>query len=336
MLSPETLRPAGGGQAHRHTRPPEAAEIQPGTWTRGDGRADPISGFDRNRRFGPSLRVQAERMVTGAFARQYWCVVALWAVTNAVFWIWWLQPERMRVPALFVLLSLALSYEGTIVPSVYLFLIGRMRRPRPFQAPPGLKVALITACVPGSESLDIIVGQLEALTQVRYPHDSWVLDEGNDPAVRAAAARLGVRYFTRKGVERYNQPDWPLKAKTKAGNINAWLDAHGRDYDFLVQLDVDHVPQANYLDRVLGYFRDSGVAWVQAPSLYGNLDNWVARGSAEQDRMWQGPIQQGFFGTCEAPLIINSHCTYRMSALLEIGGYQQTRSEDHLNMVALA
>ena len=283
-----------------------------------------------------SLRVQSERLVSGGAARVYWLIAAIWIGTNALFWGWWLQPERVAVPALFVLLTLAFAYEGSIVPTFYLFLIGRMRKPRPLSPPTGRKVALITPCVPSSESLEVIERQLEALSRVQYAHDSWVLDEGNDPAVRAAAARFGVRYFTRKDVARYNQAAWPFKARTKAGNINAWVDAHGRDYEFLVQLDIDHVPVPHYLDRVLGYFRDPGVAWVQAPSLYGNLDNWIARGAAEQDRMWQDPIQKGFFGACETPLIINSHCTYRVSALLEIGGFQQTRSEDHLNMVALA
>ncbi len=230
----------------------------------------------------------------------------------------------------------AFAYEASLLPTAYLYFVAHMRTPIAIPAPTMLRVALITLCVPDKESIEIVERQLQALTQVRYPHDSWVLDEGNSAAIRAVAARYGVRYFTRGGIARYNERTPPFKAKTKAGNVNAWLDGHGKDYDFFVQFDIDHRPLPAYLDRVLGYFQDPGVAWVQAPSLYGNLDNWVARGAAEQELVLQGPLQQGFYGSTEAPFIIGSHTTYRMSAILEIGGFQATRAEDHLDSLVLA
>ena len=68
----------------------------------------------------------------------------------------------------------------------------------------------------------------------------------------------GVSYFTRHG-RGWNQPPPPFQAKTKAGNVNAWLDhvqTLALDYEVFVQLDIDHRPRPDYLDRVLGYFRD--------------------------------------------------------------------------------
>jgi cellulose synthase (UDP-forming) len=103
-----------------------------------------------------------------------------------------------------------------------------------------------------------------------------------------------------------------------------------------VQLDIDHRPRADYLARVLGYFRDKTVAWVQAPSVCGNLDNWTARGLAEQDLIFQGPLQMGFYGATGTPFIIGSHTSYRTAAVREIGGFQPTRAEDHLDTVVLA
>jgi cellulose synthase/poly-beta-1,6-N-acetylglucosamine synthase-like glycosyltransferase len=283
-----------------------------------------------------SIRVQSTPALTRGQVRMHTCFSLIWLAANALFWVWWLQPARVGVPWLFALLSIALAYDATVLPTAYLFFVRRMREPRPFVAPPGMRVALITLCVPSQESLEVIRAQLLAMTRVEYPHDSWVLDEGDDGAVRALAASLGVRYFTRAGIARYNQPEAPFKAKTKAGNVNAWLEAHGSAYDYFVQLDIDHRPRPDYLHRVLGYFRDRQVAWVQAPSTYGNLDNWVARGAAEQELVLQGPLQRGFYGHSETPFIIGSHCTYRMSAIGEIGGFQPTRAEDHLDTVMLA
>ena len=290
----------------------------------------------RRRRACPRRVSSGSRSSSGEPALIYSLLVGLWVLVNVGFWGWWLRPAHVEQVSLFVLFSAVFFYDVTFLPSMYLYFVWRMARPKHLAAQPGLKVALITLCVPSSESIAVIGRQLEALTRVRYPHDSWVLDEGADPEVRALAERLGVRYFTRKGREQYNQSVPPFTAKTKAGNVNAWLDQHGQDYEIFVQFDIDHRPNPAYLDRVLGYFRDPSVAWVQAPSLYHNLDNWVARGAAEQELVLQGPLQQGFFGNSETPFIIGSHCTYRTRAIQEIGGFQPTRAEDHLDTVILA
>ncbi|MCJ7812185.1 hypothetical protein MUP95_02555, partial [bacterium] len=49
----------------------------------------------------------------------------------------------------------------------------------------------------------------------------------------------GVEHFTRKGIEKWNQSKPPFQKKTKAGNVNAWLDTYGYQYEFFVQLDID-------------------------------------------------------------------------------------------------
>ena len=171
-----------------------------------------------------------------------------------------------------------------------------------------------------------------------------LVDKEHSPEIQALAELLGVFYYsrhdsTRWGKERvadWNQPTAPFKARTKAGNVNSWIDAYGDSYSHFTQLDIDHIPVPAYLHKVLGFFLDPKVKWVQAPSVYGNLDHWTARGSAEQEFVLQGPLQMGFFGFCRTPFIIGSHCTYDMQAIKEIGGFQPTRAEDHLDTVFLA
>jgi cellulose synthase (UDP-forming) len=264
---------------------------------------------------------------------------ALWLVVLVRFCAYWARGEHRGDPALFIPATLAMAYLVAGLPTFFWFYVGRMRRPVHMPAPAGLRVAVITLCVPSHESLDIIERQLRALARIRYPHDSWVLDEGADPRVRRLAAATGVRYFTRKGVARWNRPGPPFQARTKAGNVNAWLDAvadAGEDYDVFVQLDVDHHPRPEYLDRTLGFFADPDVAWVQAPSVSHNLESWTARGLAEQDVILQGPLQMGFYGYSGTPFIIGSHTTYRTASIRAIGGFQPTRAEDHLDTVVLA
>jgi cellulose synthase (UDP-forming) len=267
----------------------------------------------------------------------YLALSALWVVVLLRFWSFWLQDAHRGTLALYIPATVALAYLSAGLPTFFWFYVGRMRRPAEAPPPPGMRVAMITLCVPSHETLEVIEGQLRALEEVRYPHDSWILDEGADPAVERLAAQLGVRYFTRRGVARWNEPGPPFQAKTKAGNVNAWLDhVAGEDYDCFVQLDIDHRPRPEYLDRTLGHFSDPRVAWVQAPSVCHNLDSWTARGQAEQDLVLQGPLQMGFYGQSRTPFIIGSHTTYRTSAVRAIGGFQPTRAEDHLDTVVLA
>jgi cellulose synthase/poly-beta-1,6-N-acetylglucosamine synthase-like glycosyltransferase/beta-mannanase len=232
---------------------------------------------------------------------------------------------------------MALLYEFLILPTTFLYFVLKAKLPKKRIAPKNKKVAVISLCVPAVESLDIVENQIRAMANIEYPHDSWILDEGNSPQIKAIADKYGVKHFSRKGVKAYNKSTPPFMKKTKAGNVNAWID-HVKDigYDYFVQLDIDHIPKPNYLNKTLGYFRDDKVAWVQAPSVYKNLDSWTARGAAEQELVLQGPLQMGFYGFNETPFIIGSHCTYRMKAISEIGGFQPTRAEDHLDTVLLA
>ncbi len=270
---------------------------------------------------------------------------------SGYFWAWWVLPGHAGNLALFAVTSAALFYNVTVLPAFYLFYLGQMRRPVPVDVRDaeavGIvgRVAVISLTVPGSESLDIARRQLAAMIEIRYPHDSWILvDKEHSPEIAQLARRMGVLYFCRHdvsswgtdGTARWNAPGPPFQAGTKAGNVNSWLDQFGDRYTHFAQFDIDHHPVASYLERVLGFFVDPRVAWVQAPSVYGNHEHWTARGSSEQEVVLQGPLQMGFFGFCRTPFIIGSHCTYDMQAIRGIGGFQPTRAEDHLDTVCLA
>src|SRR3989344_1587950 len=192
-----------------------------------------------------------------------------------------------------------------------------------------LRVAFLTCFVPGKEPIDLLEKTLTAMVSVRYVHDTWVLDEGNDKDVKRLCNRLGVKHFSRAGVEKYNQAEGYFRTKTKAGNHNSWRDLHEDDYDIVAQIDMDHVPKPEYLERTLGYFKDSKVALVAMPQIYKNLDNWIAKGSAEQAYFFHGQIQKGYYGV-DMPLLIGTSHLYRSKAMKKIGGYAPTIVEDHL------
>jgi len=206
-----------------------------------------------------------------------------------------------------------------------------MRRPRAVLPRSGWKVAVATTHVPGVEPLDLLEHTLRALVDLGYPHDTWVLDEGDDGQVKQLCAALGVHHFSRKSFPRYQTEVGMFRKASKHGNYNAWLHEIGFDrYEILTAFDPDHVPDRAYLDKVLGYFDDARVGYVQAPQVYGNQgDNFIARGAAEETYEFYSLVQMACFGK-GLPLIIGCHNTHRLSALRECGGFAAHDADDLL------
>ncbi|MFJ9109230.1 glycosyltransferase family 2 protein [Streptomyces sp. NPDC102283] len=203
------------------------------------------------------------------------------------------------------------------------------RDPVPVIPESGTKVAFLTSFVPGKEPLEMVTKTLEAAVKIRHRGlmHVWLLDEGDDPAVKEVCARLGVHHFSRKGVAHWNQAKGPHRAKTKHGNYNAWLDAHGGDYDFFASVDTDHIPMANYLERMLGYFRDPDVGFVIGPQVYGNYDTFVTKAAESQQFLFHALIQRAG-NRYGSPMFVGTSNAVRISALKQIGGLYDSITED--------
>ncbi len=232
-----------------------------------------------------------------------------------------------------VLVQGLVAFRGLV--TTYFVVNGR--DPIPMQSPPGLRVAVLTTIVPGKEPVDLVFNTLRAMRRLRHngPLDVWLLDEGNSPEVKALCEEIGVRHFSRKGVERWNQPDGRFKTKTKHGNHNSWRDKHAANYDVVAQMDPDHVPYPHFLERTIGYFSDPDVGFVVAPQVYGNInESFVARGAAQMSYIFHGVTQRGGnkFG---APILIGTNHLYRPATFDVIGGYQDSIIEDHLTAMVV-
>jgi cellulose synthase (UDP-forming) len=261
-----------------------------------------------------------------------------------VFAAWWLQPAHLPTNftgpshlidvAIFLLLTAVVSHR--IFMDCYTWVV--IRRIQPKAAAPipedGLAVAFITTFVPGVEGLDLLARTLPAIRDVDYPHDTWLLDEGNDASARALCESLGVRYFTRSGAREYNLIAGPYTAKTKGGNHNSWYDAHGSSYDIVAQIDTDFIPSHNFLTETLGHFRDPEIGWVGTPQIYGNTDSFIARGAAQQQFSFYGPVLRGMSGRRMANMIGANHIV-RVAALKDIDFYAGHLTEDLLTGMRL-
>jgi cellulose synthase (UDP-forming) len=236
------------------------------------------------------------------------------------FALWWFRAHHVNSLTLFVLLSFATWY------GVFRILVGwynlfHVDQPEPIAAPPGLSVAIFTTSSPG-EPYEMFVRTLAAAREIRYPHTTYLLDDTRDPRFRALAEEMGAVHLELVGIP-----------GAKAGKINAALERTSED--FILVLDPDHIPFPEFLDRVLGYFDDAEVGFVQVAQAYGNAaESFVARAAAEQTYAFYGPILQGMHGT-GTTVAIGANCTFRREALASIGGHGIGLAEDLVTSIRL-
>jgi cellulose synthase (UDP-forming) len=264
-------------------------------------------------------------------------LLATGLVLVARFAVFWFGPGRLpddlggRLWPVNVLLFAALTFVvwHRLLMEVATWLVcSRIEPPHAMAEPPaGLRVAFVTTFVPGSEPLDMLARTLTSMIAAEYPHNTWVLDEGDDPGVRGLCERLGARHFSRRGQARFNTDGGRFAARTKGGNHNAWYAEHGSGYDIVAQVDADFLVRADFLTQTLGHFRDPRVAFVGTPQIYGNTDRLIARGAAEQTYLFYGPVMRSLSRRRMA-LLIGANHVLRVSALAEVGWYNAHLTED--------
>jgi cellulose synthase/poly-beta-1,6-N-acetylglucosamine synthase-like glycosyltransferase len=176
------------------------------------------------------------------------------------------------------------------------------------------------------EPLDVLRRTVMAASAISYPHETWVLDDGDRREVRTLAHELGVHYLARAS-----------NVDAKAGNLNHAL-GHLRG-DFIAIFDADHVAQPNFLDRTLGYFCDPGVAFVQTPQEFFNADSHQhlvpERTVSNEHSIFYHVVQRGR-DRWNATMFCGCSAVVRRAAIDSIGGFATgTVTEDMHTSVRL-
>ena len=246
----------------------------------------------------------------------------------------WLLGSMLNVSGdnLLVGLFLTAGVSGLLAASLLRWVLLLLTaNPEAVSPEPGLRVAVVTTFVPRAESLGMLEQTLIAMTNLDYPHDTWVLDEGDNKDVIAICGRVGANHFSRKNRPEYQTDAGVFQRATKHGNYNAWLHEVGFNrYDILAGIDPDQVAARDFLSATLGHFRDPKVAYVQSPQEYYNADSsFIARGCDEESRDFYWITQRAYhrFGN---PSVIGAHNIHRMRALESVGGLAPHVTDDLL------
>lgn len=277
--------------------------------TADDPRVLPSGEFDDSQLDGLPQPVDQGVTERGATARFVIVrILVLLTLLSGTIYIGWRWLFSLNFDAWWIAIPLVLAETYALIDVFFFgFTLWRAKsRPSPPAAPSGLRVDVFITTY--NEDVDLVRRTAEAATRIRYPHRTYVLDDGNRSAMKAMADELGIGYITRG-------PGWenrPLHAK--AGNLNNALMQ--TDGEFLLILDADQVPRPQILDRTLGYFTKRTVALVQTPQEFVNVPDHDPLGS--QAPLFYGPIQQGKDGW-NAAFFCGSNAVLRREALMQLG-----------------
>lgn len=171
-----------------------------------------------------------------------------------------------------------------------------------------------------NEPLEVLGKTVMGAMKIKGVNRVLVLDDGKREWVEMLCREVGATYLARG-----------TNIHAKAGNLNYGL-AH-TTADFLITLDADHIPESNFIERTLGYFRDPKLAFIQTPQTFYNLDSFQHR-YVKNYPMWNE--QTMFYDSIQpaknifnAAFFTGTSAILRREALESIGGFATgTATED--------
>lgn len=265
------------------------------------------------------MRHQLPQVAAGKYPSPWLRGLILVTMLLGVNYIVWRWLASVNWAAWWIAVPLVVAETYSVIDSQLfgLTMWRTLRRNPPGPPPEGATVDVFITTY--NEPIEMVMATATAAQDIRYPHSTWILDDGDRSELAAAAAEQGVGYITRSA---HWTKDKPRHAK--AGNLNNAL--FETDGEFILMLDADQVPAPEILDNTLGYFRDPYMALVQTPQFFHNVPMSDPLGS--QAPLFYGPIQQGKDGW-NAAYFCGSNAVLRREALMQLGirGYVRAIEE---------
>lgn len=240
-----------------------------------------------------------------------------------VYFSWWLQPSHIANPFFYFLLFFGEIYHVFMAIAFWLTIWpGKEKRShtsKDFR--PTIDVFIPVAGEPLEIIRDTILAakKMEGYTKNIYIlNDGYVAKKDNWQKIESLAQELKVICITRQ-----------IGYGAKAGNINNAL--YQTKGDIVVIFDADMRAFPEFLKRVIPYFNDPSLGFVQTPQYYVNAsENLVSQSSWEQQNFFYGTIMKGK-SYRNAAFICGTNVAIRREALQEVGGmYEKSIAEDFL------
>ncbi|MHA7633516.1 glycosyltransferase [Corallococcus sp. M7] len=196
---------------------------------------------------------------------------------------------------------------------------------RPTQALPARREAplpRVTVHVPCyAEPPGMVIATLEALSRQDYPAFDVVVVDSN---TRDPALWRPVQAWCASRAGRFHFVHVDHLSGAKGGALNLALRLTSARTQLVAVLDADYVCAPDFLSRLVGFFDDPSITYVQTPHDYRDWKgNRFLEGSYWEERLNNGLMFPGL-NEWGGALIIGTACLIRRQALEVAGGWSET------------
>lgn len=262
-----------------------------------------------------------------AVARASRLLLAVNGIFALIYLSWWFDIKHIGNPLLYVLLFfgeiyhvfMVFAFLQTVWPVTASHVQNKNANDHTLR--PSVDIFITVA----GEPVEVVQKTALAAKHLTYQrHNVYILNDGyvakkdNWRDIELMAWEIGVQCITRK-----------IPGGAKAGNINNALQKTSGDIVVIFDADMEVYPE--FLEKVIPYFSDPNVGFIQAPQYYkNNNSNEITRGAWEQQEFFFGPIMVGK-GEYNSAILCGTNVAIRRVALKEVGGMcEDNIAEDFL------
>ncbi len=226
----------------------------------------------------------------------------------ALNYIIWRYVKSLNMNALWFAVPMVIAETYGIIESfLFIYMVWKPIKRQPPEPPEKADVDVFI--VTFNEPVELVRKTVEAASGITWEGKKvYLLDDGSRLEMKALAEEFHCGYITR-GIE------WAHKPRhAKAGNINnAMLQTSG---EYILVLDADQIPESSIIKKIIGYFEDPEVAFIQTPQHFYNIPPGDPFGNDAP--LFYGPIQEGKDGH-NAAYFCGSNGMLRREALVQLG-----------------
>jgi len=176
-----------------------------------------------------------------------------------------------------------------------------------------------------AEPPEMLMSVLDRLSALDYDNfevlvcDNNTKDERLWRPVEAHCARLNRE----TGHERFRFFHVAPLAGAKAGALNFCIERMAPDAELIAVIDADYISRADFLSRLVGFFADSNIAYVQTPHDYRDFAGNPYLTSCYWEYMPSNKVELPGVAAYGAGYTIGTMCIIRSHALREAGGWAE-------------
>lgn len=242
-----------------------------------------------------------------------------------LYFFWWLDFSHIGNPVLYSMLIIGEVYH-VLMTILFWWTVWPRKEKKPATdkyLTPKVDIYIPTA----GEPVDIVRETIRSALAQNYPrnkfkvfvlNDGYVSKKDNWELIEITGISMGAECITRRE-----------SGGAKAGNINNALRT--TEGEIIVIFDADMISEPDFLKKVIPFFKDKKIGFVQTPQFYHNFgENRLAETAWKQQEFFFGPVMV-HKNRLNSAFICGTNVAIRRRALESVGGMREDNiAEDFL------